>query len=221
MPEVNRFQEGLAIRGERYGVVIQPRPYPIAYGEPDAQLLIAIDARSEAWGNEWARVSGDCAIAARWEDVRLTVTAGGSDELQVLPRHTDLPEFRTGFTLTLEPGMRDQILAALPRVERVAQRSAAVCHVIEPLLGRTLDPYAPTVLKPHEINAIAAVVASIVLQGTSVTEAIKWSVLLPPEYSKWAFGEDGDDPRYAELGSALRHSAVQTILTDAGHGLHV
>ncbi|MCW3587339.1 hypothetical protein [Burkholderia cenocepacia] len=218
MPEVTRFQEGLAVAGERYRVVIQPRSYPFAHDESDVTLLIAVDARSQSWGNEWARISGDAVIPARRQDVRLVVTAGGSDELQVLlARHADLPEFRTGITLRLEPGMRDSILAALPRVERVAQQTTAVCRAIEPMLGRTLDPYAPTVLKPHEVNAIAMIVAGIVLQDKGVPDAIRWSVLLPPEYATWAFGENGDHPHYAELGTALRQPAVQAMLAEAGH----
>ncbi|WP_157658151.1 hypothetical protein [Burkholderia ubonensis] len=109
-------------------------------------------------------MSGNSAIPARWEDVRLALTVGGHDELQVLPAsYPDLPELRVGLTLTLEPGMRDPILAALPRVERVTQLTAAVCTVTEPLLGRTREPYTYTVLKSHEIDAVESIAAGIVL----------------------------------------------------------
>lgn len=54
------------------------------------------------------------------------------------------------------------------------------------------------------------------LQGKGVPDAISWSVLLSPEYSTWAFGENGDHPHYAELGTALRQPAVQAMLAEAG-----
>lgn len=150
MPEVNRYNSGLAIQGERFRVTIQPCSSHLEPTESHATLLVTVDARSPSWGDEWARVSGDIEIPARPEDVRVTQTAGILDVLQVLPpNHKDLPEFRTGFTLTLEPGMREAILAALPRVERVAQLTIAVGEVAESLLGRTRDPYPAMRDMPH------------------------------------------------------------------------
>ncbi|HGO6128880.1 TPA: hypothetical protein ACK3RK_007475 [Burkholderia cepacia] len=220
MPEVNRYNSGLAIQGERFRVTIQPSAYHFEFGAPGTALYIAVDARSSSWGNEWARVTGDSEVAARPQDVRVTQTAGTLDVLQVLPpKHADLPEFRTGFTLTLEPGMREPILTALPRVERVTQLTTAVGHVVEPLLGRTRERDAHTALKWHEIAAIESIAAGIVLGEKPVDDAIKWSVLLPPEYTTWAFSEDGDDTHYAALGAALRQPAVQAILAGAGRDL--
>lgn len=220
MIEVNRHNSGLAIRGERYCIKIQPRSYPFDVGAPDATLYITVDARSSSWDGEWAQVSGDRGVCARRQDVRVTQIGGTVDQLQVLPaEHVDLPEFRTGFTLTLEPGMREPILAALPRVERVTQLTTAVGQVVEPLLGRTREPYAHTALKPHEIAAIESIAAGIVLGEKTVDDAIKWSVLLPPQYTTWAFSEDGDHPHYAELGTALRRPEVQAVLAGAGRDL--
>ncbi|MDR8102876.1 hypothetical protein KPB04_14180 [Burkholderia cenocepacia] len=220
MPEVNRYNSGLAIQGERFRVTIQPCSSHLEPTESHATLLVTVDARSPSWGDEWARVSGDIEIPARPEDVRVTQTAGILDVLQVLPpNHKDLPEFRTGFTLTLEPCMREAILAALPRVERVAQLTIAVGEVAESLLGRTRDPYAQTTLKWYEIVAIESVAASIVLGEKPVDDAIKWSVLLPPEYTTWAFGDDGDQPHYEALGAALRRPEVQAVLAEAGRDL--
>lgn len=221
MPEVNRYNSGLAIRGERYCVTIQPCSTHLELREPDATLLITVDARSSSWGDEWARVSGDNAIAAGPQNVYVTQTAGILDVLQVLPpKHADLREFRVGFALTLEPGMREPILAALPRVERVTELTTAVGQVVEPLLGRAREPYAHTALQPHEIAAIQSIAANIVLGEKSVDDAIRWSVLLPPQYTTWAFSEAGDHPHYAELGAALRQPAVQAILADASRNLH-
>lgn len=221
MPEVNRYNSGLAIQGERFRVTIQPSAYHFEFGAPGAALYIAVDARSSSWGDDWARVTGDIEVAARPQDVCVTQTAGGmQDVLQVLPpKHADLPEFRTGFTLALEPGMREPILAALPRVKRVTQLTAAVGHVVEPLLGRTRELDAHTALKWYEIAAIESIAAGIVLGEKPVNDAIKWSVLLPPEYTTWAFSEDGDHPHYAELGAVLRQPAVQAILVEAGRDL--
>lgn len=164
MPEVDQLNAGLAIRGERYRVEIQPRACRLAHEEFDGTMYISVAARSSSWGDDWARATGDAGILARRQDVRLTLTAGGLDELQVLPaKYADLPEFRPGFTLTLEPGMREPILVALQRVECVAQLTTAVCTVIEPLLGRTRELDALTVLQPHEVDAIKAIAAGIVL----------------------------------------------------------
>ncbi|MCA8355711.1 hypothetical protein [Burkholderia cepacia] len=220
MIEVNRHNSGLAIRGERYCVTIQPSSFPSDAGTPDATLYITVDARSSSWDGEWARVSGDRGVSARRQDVRVTQIGGTVDQLQVLPaEHVDLPEFRTGFTLTLEPGMREPILAALPRIERVTELTAALCTRIESLLGRTREPYARTDLFSHEITAAESIAAGIVLGEKSVDDAIRWSVLLPPQYTTWAFGDAGDDPRYAALGAALRRPEVQEILAQATRDL--
>lgn len=137
MPEVDQLNAGLAIRGERYRVEIQPRACRLAHEEFDGALYISVAARSSSCGDGWARVTGDAGILARRQDVQLTLTAGGLDELQVLPaKYADLPKFRPGFTLMLEQGMRELILVALQRVECVAQLATAVCTVIEPLLGQ-------------------------------------------------------------------------------------
>ncbi|MCW3632813.1 hypothetical protein [Burkholderia cenocepacia] len=220
MIEVNRHNSGLAIRGERYCVKIQPRSYPFDVGAPDATLYITVDARSSSWDGGWAMISGDRGVSARRQDVRVTQIAGTVDELHVLPaEHADLPEFRMGFTLTLEPGMREPILAALPRVERVTELTTAIGTLIESLLGRTREPYARSDLLSHEIAAIESIAAGIVLGEKSVDDAIRWSVLLPPQYTTWAFGEKGDDPRYAELGTALRRPEVQDVLAQASRDL--
>ncbi|KUZ96510.1 hypothetical protein WI40_02280 [Burkholderia ubonensis] len=216
MPEVDQLNAGLAIRGERYRVEIRPRAYRLVHEEFDGTLYISVAARSSSWDDDWARVTGDAGVLERRQDVRLTLTAGGLDELQVLPaKYADLPEFRPGCTLTLEPGMRELILAALQRVECVAQLTAAVCTVIEPLLGPTRELDALTVLQPHEVEAIKA----IVLGKKRVDAAIRWSVLLPPQYTTWAFAEAGDQPPYAELGAALRQPAVQAVLAEGGRDL--
>ncbi|MXN75413.1 hypothetical protein GR157_11790 [Burkholderia sp. 4701] len=217
MAQVDQLNAGVAIRGERYRVEIQPRSYRIAHEEPNVTLHMSVAARSSSWGDDWARVTGS-GILARRQDVSLTRTAGGADELQVLPaKYADLPELRVGFILTLEPGMCDLILAALPRVECVAQLTTAVCTVIEPLLGRAREPDARSVLKPHEIDAIEAIAAGVVLGKKCVDSAIRWSVLLPPQYTTWAFGEAGvDQPHYAELGAALRQPSVQAVLAEGG-----
>ncbi|KWN65882.1 hypothetical protein [Burkholderia stagnalis] len=220
MPEVDQLNAGLAIRGERYRVEIQPRACRHVHEEFDGTMYISVAARSSSWGDDWARVTGDASILARRQDVRLTLTAGGLDELQVLPaKYADLPEFRAGFTLTLEPGMREPILVALQRVECVAQLTTAVCTVIEPLLGRTRELDALTVLQLHEVDAIKAIAAGIVLGKKCAAAAIRWSVLLPPHYTTWAFAESGDHPNYAELGAVLRQPAVQAVLAEGGRDL--
>ncbi|MFA8329254.1 hypothetical protein [Burkholderia ubonensis] len=104
-------------------------------------------------------------------------------------------------------------------MECVAQLTTAVCTVIEPLLGRTRELDALTVLQPHEVDAIKAIAAGIVLGKKCVDAAIRWSVLLPPQYTTWAFAEAGDQPPYAELGAALRQPAVQAILAEGGRDL--
>ncbi|MEX3968118.1 hypothetical protein AB4Y42_39035 [Paraburkholderia sp. EG286B] len=45
--------------------------------------------------------------------------------------------------------------------------------------------------------------ANVVHIGKAPADAMRYAVLTSDH--RWAFCDDGDDPAYAELGSALRH----------------
>ena len=80
------------------------------------------------------------------------------------------------------------------------------------------DAGAVPVLKELTDNGCRLILYTM-RHGKLLDDAIRWSVLLPPQYTTWAFGDAGDDPRYAALGAALRRPEVQEILAQATRDL--
>lgn len=211
---VHRDHSGVRIEGTHYSVWLYPA---LVYQRNDsATLLIGVDATSRRWDG-WARLGSDEPNNFAAGDVELVQTPAGTDELRCL-RASDqgAAAYRSGFVLTLEPGMRAFLETELPRIERVAQTAMAVQAAVEPLLGRTLQQYALTTVRPDEADAIARFVARVVLDGEDPETALRFAVRL---HDRWAFSGDGDDPQYAELGAALRRPEIPAILTQ--HANHV
>ncbi|RQX88331.1 hypothetical protein DF112_35795 [Burkholderia stagnalis] len=113
--------------------------------------------------------------------------------------------FREGFTLVLEAGMAEQLATHLPRIERVSVVVALVQDAVQRALER-----APW---PHERSAIADVVANAVLDASAPAAAMAFAMGLS---GRCEFSEtEGNDPQYAELGSALRTLEVVAVLKAA------
>lgn len=215
---VSRSFAGIYIQGERIAIGIQPVSDWRSPGEPSVSLTF--DGRSPEWGDEWSRLTGDGQrLDFTTDEVLFAQTPAGTDELRTLhAEHASLPCFRTGVTLELEPGMKAFLETELPRVDRVTELAATLRNAVEPLLGRTPEPYAWTSLDPHEQRALVHVAAGAILDGRAPDDAIRYSVLLSSSNRTWAFSENGDDPAYAELGAVLRRFDVLAVLRAARGG---
>lgn len=202
--------DGIRVEGQQYTVWVHPLSGWRATG--DATLSIGVDARSSRWDG-WARLTHDMPHAFALGDVELADTPAGDDELRCLrAQQDDLPAWRPGFVFTLEPGMRAFLATELPRVDQVSRLAGALRGAVEPHLGRALEEYAWSTLRPHEATALVSVASAVILRGRTPAEALAYAVLLHD--GRWAFSDEGDDPQYAELGSALRQADVQNLLSN-------
>lgn len=216
MIEVTRLFDGLYLCGERYAISVQP-VYPADSnwpGDVAGTLALTIDAKSTRWSDDWARLAAEQPHTFTRDELELVQTGSGNDELRALHvEHADLPGFRTGFALALEPGMRAVLETELPRVERVTRLAADLCTGVEPHLGRTLKDYARSTLELHEVSALLAIAAKTVLEGYPPPDALRYAVLLHD--GRWAFADECDDPQYVDLGAALRKPDVIALLEAA------
>lgn len=214
MADVSRVFQGVQIEGERIAISVQP--VDGWSRDSDPTLVLNVDARSVEWA-DWANMTADQVYKFTRSEIELARTDAGTDELRALhATYPDLPGFRSGFAVELEPGMHAELDAALPRVERVTRLNAALSQAVEPLLARSQTAYDWTTLHPHEVRALLCVAANVVLDGKAPADAIRYAVLTSDH--RWAFSDDGDDPAYAELGVVLREVNVLAMLADAGKG---
>lgn len=200
---VFRVNAGVAIEGTHLRIDL----LPISWVEPDnATVSIYVAAKSERFGDSWANMTYEQQNYFTAAGVELVTTESGADELRCLRRDHGVPAFRTGFTLTLEPGMRAFLETEIPRIEFISQSAARVRAVVEPHLQRQLEPYADSTIHSYESEIINRIVAKVVLDGESADNAIRYAKLLHDD--TWAFSDNGDNPQYAELGVALRQADV-------------
>lgn len=210
MPTVHLDFDGIRVEGQQYSVWVHPLSDWRAAG--DATLSIGVDGKSPRW-DDWARLTSDMPHTFALADVELASTPAGTDELRCLRAlYDDLPGYRPGFVFVLEPGMRAFLDTELPRVDAVTRLAAALRSAVEPHLGRAIEQYAWTTLRPHEAAALLSVASAFVLRGRTPAEALAYAVMLHD--GRWAFSDEGDDPQYAELGVALRQADVQSLISN-------
>ncbi|WP_028215737.1 hypothetical protein [Paraburkholderia mimosarum] len=139
MAEVSRVFQGLQIEGERIAVSVQP--VDEWSGDGDPTLVLGVDVRSSEWA-DWANMTADQVYKFTRDEIALARTDAGTGELRALhPTYPDLPGFRSGFAVEIEPGMHAQLEAALPRVERVTHLNAALGQTVESVLARSQTAY--------------------------------------------------------------------------------
>lgn len=199
---VSRSSAGVLIEGDSLMITLDPISWP----EPDgATIRISVAAKSEQWDG-WANMTYEQRCYFTAAGVELVSTAAGDDELRCLRRDPSVPSFSTGFTLTLEPGMRAFLATELPKIELVSKAGASVRAAAEQHLVRELKPYAQSTISDHEAEIVNRFVSRVILDGDSTEDALRYAHLMHD--GSWAFSDSGDHPKYAELGAALRKPDV-------------
>ncbi|WP_175907283.1 hypothetical protein [Burkholderia seminalis] len=201
MIEVQRQQAGVLLAGPHYMIQLTPVSSADSLGSPT--VSVSVLARPVLTGHDRNVRLETYGVSHDFPLVDIAVDAREMRCLRVA--YERAPLFREGFTLALEEGMANQLVAYLPRIDLISMVAVSLGESVEPMLGR-----APA---PHEQAVIADVVASTVLDQSTPAQAMAFAMGLGSEY---VFSESrGDHPDYAALGAALRTPAVVAILQEA------
>ncbi|MDM8356622.1 hypothetical protein [Pandoraea communis] len=191
---------GVRIVGRQLAVSLQARD-DVALMSEEQNIEIRLEGRADAWGEYWTGLRKN--EVRQW--FRLAdVTFENRDGKEVMRAHrvsySEMPGFRLGFELSLEPGMRELIETALPKIVRVADLAKALSVTVERRLMRKVGYL--------ERRGLLRIAARAVLEGDEPQHAI--AVKLGSDRNRVDV--------YAELTSAIHQPDVLSLLADSISG---
>lgn len=191
---------GVRLEGAHYALRLHPSSDWQAEGDPSVHIsVIALPSERREHG---INLTYDAPRAFALADIELATTAAG-DELRCLraiAADAGATAFRTGFVMTLEPGMAAHLPATLQRLDRISRAAAQVREALCRQMGRRLWP--------HEADVLLKMVARLAGQGVVDETGHR---LLDTNVDG-PIAPDLDPPGDAELGAALRHAEVLQVL---------
>ena len=156
-PIVHRVWQGIQIVGEQVGLELLPRE--------DGRVSVTVHAQPALTG--WDRVT-----RVTSEDLPNRYTAGEiavhDTELVCMAADEQMPFFRQGFSMSLEPGMAPLLRAWLPRLFDTAALASDIVIHVDPMLRAQEPPF----IAQHLYGLFTCVVAAVVIDGLDPVEAI-------------------------------------------------
>lgn len=204
MIEVWRNSSGVLILGDRYGVGLYPTEGWETSGDP--VVRITVQARSRLGAEAiWVRLNDgeDSNDSFALEDVQIDFNGAAGARLRCSRLvSSTAPDFRSGFELTLEPGMGECCVTELPKVALISTAYVDLVPSVVAKLGR--EPF------PHEKHALRGILAQTILEGLTAEEAIGGVMGFGHEL---LFPPDGPpNASYVELAAVLQSEVLAALI---------
>ncbi|ODP35089.1 hypothetical protein A9762_12055 [Pandoraea sp. ISTKB] len=187
---------GVRIVGRQLAVNLQPRA-DVAPMSDEQNVEIRLEGRADAWGEYWTGLRRhEVRQWFRLADVSFETRDGKEVMCAHRVPYAEMPSFRLGFELSLEPGMREPIQTVLPMIVRVSELTQALSVTVERHLKRSVWEL--------ERRGLLRIAAKVVLEGVD-----------PQQASSVKLGSDRNRVDvYAELTSVIHQPDVQSLLAD-------